>query len=407
MKICMISSLYPPLSFGGATGVAQMEAEYLAKMDHDVFVITTNPNPNNCKVEVINGVKIYRMPSYNLYSFYENFRDPNTHRTYSKFLWHLIDTFNLKLKNMIMKVIDKEKPDIVHVHNFGGLSKLLFSGIKCRGIPLVFTAHDCSVLCPRANLVRSTDKICKERPLPCSIYSKINKYLLENNVDVVLSPSQFLIDKFRENGIFKETEMIKLPNPIDLKGASPISKSYDNLELLYVGELSKHKGLHILIKAFEKVNDENICLHIYGRGSNERYFKRMAKKSKNIIFHGYAKGFEELREAYKKANVTILPSICYDNSPIVLYESFMNSTPVIASRIGGIPELVIDNYNGFLFEASNVNELSMLIVKILEDPASLNDLERGAYESCKQYKIEVILEKLVNIYREKIDLVDV
>lgn len=192
--------------------------------------------------------------------------------------------------------------------------------------------------------------------------------------------------------------MIKLPNPIEVGEASPSSKPYQKLMLLYVGELSKHKGLHILIEALKKIGDENICLDIYGRGVHEDYFKGISKDL-NVFFREYANGFEELKKAYQRANVTVVPSILYDNSPMVIYESLMNSTPVIASRIGGIPELVRDGYNGFLFEPGSVVELSRILKKISEDPSILGELERNAYESSQKYSIEDHVKRLEEIYR--------
>jgi glycosyltransferase involved in cell wall biosynthesis len=77
----------------------------------------------------------------------------------------------------------------------------------------------------------------------------------------------------------------------------------------------------------------------------------------------------------------------------------MNSTPVIASRIGGIPELVRDGYNGFLFEPGSVVELSRILKKISEDPSILKGLERNAYESSQKYSIEDHVKRLEEIYR--------
>lgn len=131
----------------------------------------------------------------------------------------------------------------------------------------------------------------------------------------------------------------------------------------------------------------------------EGELKELAEGDNRIKFHGFLTG-DELQSLYRMVNATVLPSIWYDNSPLVIYESFMNSTPVIASRIGGIPELVTDGYNGVLFEAGNVSELASLINKIAENPSILEGLEHGAYESCKQYQIEVTLERLISIYKD-------
>ncbi len=102
---------------------------------------------------------------------------------------------------------------------------------------------------------------------------------------------------------------------------------------------------------------------------------------------------------YKMANVTVVPSILYDNSPMVVYESFMCSTPVVASRIGGIPELVKHGYNGFLFEPGDNTELAKILNMVSRDPEILKKLEIGAYKSSKKYDIEKHIDKLEEIYR--------
>jgi len=393
MKLCFITSLYPPLAFGGATGVAQIEAEHLIKRGHEVFVITTSPD-KDYHIEEIAGVKIYRLPSYNLYSFYENFKNQNAHNLIFKILWHIIDTFNFKIRDKIKRIIVKENPHIVHVHNFAGLSTLIFNQIKKENIPLVFTAHDYHILCPRANLLKSNHNICENRPLPCSIYFKTKKMLLDNKPDIVLAPSNFILKKFKNEGIFENSKLVRLSNPIPLINSRPASKDYETLKILYVGELSKHKGIHILLKAFERI--DNAKLHIYGKGPYEDNLRK--KERENVIFHGYAKGFQELIEAYKRANITVVPS-WYDNSPMVVYESFACSTPVVASRIGGIPELVRDGYNGFLFEPGSTRELSRILRRIADNPETLKELEDNAFNSVKKYDIKKHIDKLERIYK--------
>lgn len=390
MKICLVTNLYPPLAFGGATGVAQIEAEELVKRGYNVFVITTSET-NYLTVEWTNGVKVYRLPPYNVYPLYENFVDQSAHSLSSKILWHMIDTFNFKLKNKISRIILDEKPDVIHFHNFKGLSLLLFRHIRKLGLPIILTAHDYTLICPRANLLRSDGDVCKKRPLICSFYSTLNKYLVD--VDVLISPSDFLIRKLKEEGF--SSDAVRLPNLVEINEESSNSKTYDKLDILYVGELSRHKGVHILIKAFNEL--DNATLTVYGRGPYEQSLKKISNE--NLNFQGYAKGFDELKYAYNKANVTVVPSIGYENLPMVVYESFAHSTPVIGSDIGGIPELVIDGYNGFLFEPGDKDELKGILKSLSEDPSILKEFERNAYESAKNYTIKEHLDKLERIYR--------
>lgn len=91
---------------------------------------------------------------------------------------------------------------------------------------------------------------------------------------------------------------------------------------------------------------DNAWLHIIGEGADLEKFKRLGVNDKRIKFYGFLK-YQSLKELYKKANLLIVPSICYDNSPIVIYENFSFGVPVIGSRIGGIPELIKEGYMDF------------------------------------------------------------
>ncbi|MBC7119620.1 MAG: glycosyltransferase, partial [Methanobacteriaceae archaeon] len=259
-----------------------------------------------------------------------------------------------------------------------------------------FTAHDYSTICIRANLLNGKGKICKNPRIPCKIYNKIQKYLIDDKPDIVTAPSKFVIKQLEKTGLFMDTEKIVLPNPVKTR-TRPIEKFYDTLDILFVGSLSKHKGPDIIIKAFKELKNNNLKLHILGKGPDEDRLKELAKDDK-IIFHGFLTG-KDLMEMYKMANITVVPSIWYENSPMVIYESFMHSTPVIASRIGGIPELVKDGYNGFLFEPGSTKELSRIFQRIADNPETLKELEDNAFNSVKKYDIKKHINKLEKIYK--------
>ncbi|AXV39226.1 MAG: glycosyltransferase family 4 protein [Methanobacterium formicicum] len=393
MKICLISNLYPPNVLGGAEVSVKKVSEELVKKGHEVIVITTPFSEND--VEIINGVKIYQVKPLNLYEIYHH---PNQSMLL-KPLWHIIDLWNPYDERIIKNILKTENPDIVHIHNFKGLSLSSFAPAKSLKIPLVFTAHDYSLVCMRANLLNSSGEICKNPSALCKIYNQIQKHLAKNKVDLLISPSQFVINKLKSNGLFKDVKSKKIPLGIELKDNEKFEKDYSQTNILYVGNLGEHKGVHILLKAFRKIENMNIRLDIVGKGLCSEKLKSMSENDNRIKFHDFLEG-KELIKMYQQANLTVVPSIWYDNSPMVIYESFSCRTPVIGSKIGGIPELIEDGFNGYLFEAGNVNELQKLLENLIDSPETLKKLEQGTYESVQRYTMDKHIKQLEREYQK-------
>jgi glycosyltransferase involved in cell wall biosynthesis len=115
-----------------------------------------------------------------------------------------------------------------------------------------------------------------------------------------------------------------------------------------------------LIDAIQRLHSVEFELHIAGSGSQLEEIKRRTLTLSEVFFHGRIEK-EKLRELYKQADVTIVPSLCYENSPTVIFESFSFHTPVLASKIEGIAELIEEGKNGITFEAGNAQELSKKI----------------------------------------------
>jgi glycosyltransferase involved in cell wall biosynthesis len=393
MKICLISNLYPPNVLGGAEVSVKKVSEELVKKGHEVIVITTPFSEND--VEIINGVKIYQVKPLNLYEIYHH---PNQSMLL-KPLWHIIDLWNPYDERIIENILKTENPDVVHIHNFKGLSLSSFAPAKSLKIPLVFTAHDYSLVCMRANLLNSSGEICKNPSALCKIYNQIQKHLAKNKVDLLISPSQFVINKLKSNGLFKDVKSKKIPLGIELKDNEKFEKDYSQTNILYVGNLGEHKGVHILLKAFRKIENMNIRLDIVGKGLCSEKLKSMSENDNRIKFHDFLEG-KELIKMYQQANLTVVPSIWYDNSPMVIYESFSCRTPVIGSKIGGIPELIEDGFNGYLFEAGNVNELQKLLENLIDSPETLKKLEQGTYESVQRYTMDNHIKQLETEYQK-------
>ncbi|GAI41530.1 unnamed protein product, partial [marine sediment metagenome] len=261
------------------------------------------------------GVKIYRFFPLNFYyTYYAQQRS-----LFIKPFWHLIDLWNPHSYIIIKKILKKEKPDVVHTHNLGGLSASTASAIRFLKIPHIHTLHDYALLSPWSNLLRS-GKIIKKFNVFDKICQKIKRHFT-NEVDVVIAPSKFVMNMHIKNGFFLNCKKIVLPLGIELPRQNSMEKSYETIDVLYVGQVSEYKGVDILIKAFKEIDLDNAWLHIIGEGADLEKFKRLGANDKRIKFYGFLQ-HQPLKKLYKKVNLLIVPSICYDNSPTVIYESF-------------------------------------------------------------------------------------
>jgi glycosyltransferase involved in cell wall biosynthesis len=396
MKICFISNLYQPYLIGGAEKYVEEIAGHLSK-ENEVVIITTKPydglNSLKPSVETQDELKIYRFFPINVYHTYYAKKTNNLIKPF----WHLIDQWNPHSYFVVKNILKREMPDVVHTHNLGGLSLSTFYAVKSLDLPLVHTIHDYSLLCPNAMLLHSSGRICKHPKYPCKVYCRLKRKFADYKPDMVSAPSQFVLDRHIKTRFFESSKTLKLPLGIELDDTK-INKDYETIDILYVGQLAKHKGIPILIEAFKKIETKNVRLCIIGKGPNMEWFEKLSEGDERIKFYGFISE-SKLREHYEQANITVVPSIWYDNSPMVIYESFMRGTPVIGSRIGGIPELVEDGYNGFLFEPGNTEQLKTILAGLSEDSAKLEELSINAFNSAKNYEVGRHIKKLTEIYK--------
>ncbi|MGV8141088.1 MAG: glycosyltransferase [Candidatus Woesearchaeota archaeon] len=276
------------------------------------------------------------------------------------------------------QVLQEFKPDVIHLNNIHKhLTTSIILEANKRHIPVVWTLHDYNLICPNISFV-SKDKICerckKQRYLApilekCSNNSRIASSIIavesllhsiqsiKSRVNYFISPSQFLKEKFIEYG-YKDDQIMVLPNFYDVPKANSDKKTFKHKYFLYLGRISKEKGIETLCKAAKAVN---VDLLIAGDGPAR---PQLEKKygSKKIRFLGFKSG-KELESLRSQAYFVVLPSEWYENNPYSIIESLSDMVPIIGANIGGIPELVKEGKTGFLFESGNLNDLKEKLLK--------------------------------------------
>jgi glycosyltransferase involved in cell wall biosynthesis len=393
MKICLISPLFDPWLIGGAERYVTMLANALSNY-HEVIVITTiGPSKrSNCNQNVIEiGTK-------NICSLYDMMTNSLSVGIARKLLWHLLDLWNPLAYNDIKKILDKEKPDLVHTNGVRGLSFSVFRAIEHVQIPNIHTTHDYQLISRWSSLFRK-GKPVSHFNLFDRIYINYSQRL-SSSIDAIISPSRFTMDLHIKLGFFRRSKKYIVPNGIKLEDNVTALRKDTGNEFLFIGQIVKHKGPQIAIEAFKKLKEETVKLHIVGDGHYLETAKRLAEDDKRIIFHGFLENKNELDKIIDACSYLIFPSLWYENHPLVVIEAISRGLPVIASNIGAIPELIRDGYNGFLFEPGDAGSLHHIIEDLVRCKTVLPNLSKNAIDSSKSFSMETHLKSILGIYNQ-------
>lgn len=331
---------------------------------------------------------------------------------------NILYSFEAKKKmDRLVKII---KPDVVHLNNFAHqISPSIIDVFVKYEIPVVMTFRDYKMVCA-SYLMTNNGRICEackegkyyrcflkkcvKNSLAKSLLNTVEMYLhhkilrIYNLVDVFISPSLFLKKKLEDMGFNRK--IIHLPNFVEDKGATLPHKTKVNT-VLYFGRLSSEKGIKTLIKA---VRGMDIELRILGVGPFENTLKRYVKTERicNVFFLGYKTG-NELTTEIRNALVVVVPSEWYENNPRTVLEAFSLGTPVIGARIGGIPELVLDNETGLTFEPEDIDDLKEKLMYCINNKGKVFDMGKTAQKFVREnFNSEKHYQRLFEIYQKAI-----
>jgi len=377
----------------GITQVVHQQTRTLVKKGYDVTVYTSNAldlhggkgSKINDSVKYVDGVKVRYFPYILRYG--TMFFTPS----------------------MFNSIRDEVKEfDVIHIHDarcFQSAVTAYYSQVY--NVPIVYQPHGSFKSYSHGGFLRFLsrgfiDKLYAER-----IFRKANRIIALNQTEAAL---------YRSMGM-REEKIEIIPNGIDLTEYSdlPLRGSFKekyNIPLetpliLYLGRIHKIKGINILVKAFAKVIEkvDNVKLVIVG--PDDGYLEEIQvlinnlEIEKNILITGPLYGKEKL-EAYVDADVYVLPSI-YETFPMSVLEAYSCGKPVIASRVGGLKDLVIDGVTGLLFESENNEQLVESLLSILNNNARAEKMGAKGIEFVEEnFTIEKVVDRLEDIYTEAV-----
>jgi GT2 family glycosyltransferase/glycosyltransferase involved in cell wall biosynthesis len=409
MKIAMAVHHFPPRYTGGAEWRAYRTAAALQARGHEVCVVCiervdTGPDGSVAwEDDTYDGIAVRRL-SFNLAATPDPFR------------WEYDNPW---IAHHLREFLSKHGPDVFHL--IGGY---LMSGRALRvahrlGIPTVVTLTDFWFLCPRISMLRSDGQVSNlpikaatcarclgEEKRRYRLPGRIAPGLMDafwhsrktqirkvearmaflrqtlNQVDAIISPSQFLCSIFTEAGV-EPGRIIFSRQGRDFPDLTPeiLEKTpSSSLRVGYIGQIAWHKGVHVLFEAVRRMPHASLTVQAYGDTTPFPQYtarlRRLTAKDGRLKLTGLYRR-QEVSQVLRELDVIVVPSLWYENSPNAILEAFAHRTPVVASNLGGMAELVHDEENGLLFAPGDADDLARQLRRLLDDRRLLPTLRTG------------------------------
>lgn len=427
MRILLVVHLFLPDYFSGTEILTLDTARELKDMGHDVHVFTGFPGEAE-------------LPDAQRFDCYEFEGIPVTrfkhsHRPMGDQQNVVEQEYDNRLAAMRFDgLLGEFKPDVVHFFHLMRVSAALVGVCASRGIPTVLTPTDFWFLCPMGQLKLPDGRMCDGpddlgancikhlatikmpgwigktlnlvpeatfrgatrlallTPLSqtktgqmMSAMSRRKGFLLEqiNRIDCVMLPTSFMRETLLAHGLQEERSRlcsygIRLPVAPELPHDAAATDGTLRLGVIGVGE---HKGAQVLIAAVRQLTDLKLFVKVYGRAAeapeNMRNLVALADGDGRIEFCGSFPN-HHFGEVLSGLDVLVVPSLWFENAPLVIYSAQAAGVPVIASDVAGIVDMITDGENGYLFPPGDVRSLAAIIRKISDAPGKLRALGKSA-----------------------------
>jgi GT2 family glycosyltransferase/glycosyltransferase involved in cell wall biosynthesis len=428
MRVLLVVHGFPPAAQGGTELYAAAHARTLRdRFGDDVFVLTREQDPS--RPQFATRVETDTRPGITVGWINNTFRRARRFdETYA----------NPAIDAAAAGLIEEFDPDVAHVHHLTCLSTGIVRTLADRSVPAFMTLHDYWLICHRGQLLDDEYRVCKgPEPAGCagclgeaagigpagfagaallrsagtSLPPLISRRLMGGarrlgnrlasrrrsqgearrrldhmrqlcgKVTMFFAPSEHLRRRFIDFGI--PAERIRMaPYGIEALCRPADRGASKTLRLGFVGSLMTSKAPHLAIEAIQRLPPGAVSLDIFGGYAayhgDDTYWHQLARWVRNprVRFHG-AVPHDRIREALSAFDVLVVPSIWPETSPIVIREALSAGIPVVASRIGGIPETVQDGVNGLLFQPGDAADLHRVLSRFVDEPALLDRLRRG------------------------------
>jgi glycosyltransferase involved in cell wall biosynthesis len=424
LRIVFVVHTFFPSWRAGTEVYAQSLARKVIDEGHEAFVVCYEPPTENESFDGIQardttweGLPVHRISFCKRHSSF-----------------HLKDYFYEEVEDRLFHYFSRIRPDVVHVVHAMHLTTASIWAAKRLGLPVVSTTTDFWYICPTYQLVKWDESLCRgPQPLTClacvtggAVGIPLRRLAAHKRLARVLSP---ILTRLGGAHVFRtswlpsllwlserrswmkktlsQVDVLLAPTAntarlIKLNGLQPKemrtsgfgldahprlvaeARSCDSiLRVGYIGTFRRSKGLHVLLKAMGRLPPGKVRLDVYGSPGAfpeyDRVVRGLAEGLDNVSFQGTFPN-EQLPAVFAGFDVLAIPSLWYENSPLVLLSAFALKTPVVASNVGSLADLIEHGKSGLLFKMGNADDLASQLLRLAEEPEQVKRLRAGIPE---------------------------
>lgn len=386
MKILLVNDY--GVEIGGAETYLKNLKRALKDQGHDVRVLTSK-SPDG-------------IPTFSDYTFQGlNVNSP----------FRLIPyMFNVDAYKKLKHILKEFNPDIVHLHfTFYHTSPSVLLALN--NVPTVMTTHAHEIIAPvgvdyspRCN--HPFIGYCIKCTGPLKYFPEIIKRLFfrifSKRINLFIAPSNYYADIHKKAGY---SPVVTVYNGIEEKNDMK-ARNQNHQNILYVGRLAPEKGAEFPIRALPHIHKKfpEATVTIVGDGPERNNLKQLIKQldlQDYVTLTGKVSN-EETAAYYQNASLVVVPSTYPDNLPTVCIEAMNYGRALLVSNIGGLPELVRNGYNGYLFTPGSYHEIASKTIALFEDKKNLQRITDNSRKMITQFSMQTHMKKLVIQYESVI-----
>jgi glycosyltransferase involved in cell wall biosynthesis len=382
VNVLLVTHRYPPDGVGGVERYVESLCGELRRAGDRVTVLTRTPTHWPRRPRLSSSENIFRIVGSGV-----RLDEPLTHTR--------------MLDRLQERVLAEVSPEIVHVNQLIGLSPSIIPMARAMGAAVVLTLHDYYFACPLAHLEKRNGEACEgpaggfECERVCFSFQppddrwrarEARFRSLLSVADVVAAPSESVASYF-EHHTDGAVRPVVVPYGTWVRPDASLGRARagTTLRLAVLGTVARHKGVHVVLEALQLAALEQPQLAVWGRVDDVPYGEQLrvaAARVEDLTFEvggEFAPG--QIGDLLRDVDVVIVPSQVREASPIVPREALAHGVPVLAARIGGLPEVISEGVNGMTFDPAGADELAALLQRLAGEHDLLETLTRGARET--------------------------